>query len=335
MKWEKYKIVWLLLSVLWTGMSVQAQETLIDVRLDSADILIGEQTVLHLSVTIDNDKNVICPIPADTLMTGVEVLSVSDPDTIRIDNNRLVIKRDIQITSFDSLLYLLPPFMVIDGQDTVYSNQIALKVSTIPVDTEHPEQFFDIKNIWKPPFVWADYYPLIFGILLAIVLIIAIIYIVKRIRAQKSLIPFRKVEPKLAPHEEAYQELARIKQQKLWQQGRNKEYYTQLTDTLRRYLLRRYDIYAMEMTSYEILEVLPTVNDDPVVRDTLKQILHLADYVKFAKLKPLPDENDLSMSNAYAFVDRTKLVEEAKTTEGQAEGEDSEIAESKPIEKEE
>ena len=70
-----------------------------------------------------------------------------------------MIKQNILITSFDSALYLLPPLIVIDQGDTISSNQVALKVSTIPVDTDNPEEFYDIKDVWKPPFVLADYYP--------------------------------------------------------------------------------------------------------------------------------------------------------------------------------
>ena len=110
---------------------MQAQRTLIDVKIEEADLLIGEQTVLHLTVTTDNGKLVYCPIPLDTLMAGVEVLALSKPDSTVIDNNRLMIKQDILITSFDEALYLLPPFVVIDETDTIYSNQVALKVSTL------------------------------------------------------------------------------------------------------------------------------------------------------------------------------------------------------------
>src|SRR5574344_1056028 len=75
------------------GTKLYAQQTLIDVSIDSAATLIGEQTVLHLTVTTDNGKNVIVPIPNDTLMTGVEVLNIAKADTTVIDNNRLLIKQ--------------------------------------------------------------------------------------------------------------------------------------------------------------------------------------------------------------------------------------------------
>lgn len=295
-----------LIGLSFSGGKASAQNTLLDVKVDSAAILIGEQTVLHLTVTADKNKEVQLVIPRDTLMAGVEVLDIPKADTTEIDNDRLLIKQDLLVTSFDSSLYLLHPFKVIDGKDTVYSNQIALKVSTIPVNTDKPEEFFDIKNVWKPPFVLADYYPIIFGVLLALFLICVIAYVIKRLRNRQSLIPFKKPEPKLPPHEQAVKELDEIKQQKLWQQGRSKEYFTMITDTLRRYIVERFGINAMEMTSGEILDIIRKTPDVSSVYDNLQQILLLSDFVKFAKMNPLPDENDLSMTNAYLFVDKTK-----------------------------
>ena len=317
MRLNKLISLYLFLILLLTGgAGMQAQRTLIDVKIEEADLLIGEQTVLHLTVTTDNGKLVYCPIPLDTLMAGVEVLALSKPDSTVIDNNRLMIKQDILITSFDEALYLLPPFVVIDETDTIYSNQVALKVSTLQVNVDAPEEFFDIKEVWKPPFVLADYYPLIFGILLALILICVIGYIVQRLRKRKSTIPeLLKEELKIPPHELAIRELNEIKLQKLWQQGRNKEYYTQITDTLRRYIYRRFGINAMEMTSYEILDIITRENDARSVYDTLKQILQLSDLVKFAKWHPLPDENDLSMAYSYLFVNQTKQEELTKPVE--------------------
>lgn len=309
MKLIKKSILFLTLAVSLVGGKAYAQRTLIDVAIDSAAILIGEQTVLHLTVTADKERPVQIVIPNDTLMRGVEVLNLSKPDSSVIENDRLLIKQDVLITSFDSSLYLLPPLKVIDGTDTVYSNQVALKVSTVPVNADKPEEFYDIKNIWKPPFVWADYYPIIYGVLLALFLICVIAYLIKRIRNKKSLIPFKKEEPKLPPHEQAIRELDEIKQQKLWQQGRNKEYYTLITDTLRKYIEERFGIAAMEMTSGEILDRIRKEQDADSVSDSLTQILRLADFVKFAKMHPLPDENELSLMNAYLFVNQTKRIE--------------------------
>lgn len=305
-------IVWSFIGLLFLlgGNAVAQQRPLIDVSIDSAAILIGEQTVLHLTVTADQDRPVQVIIPNDTLMAGVELLNLSKADSTQIENNRLVIKQDLLITSFDSALYLLPPLKVIDGVDTVYSNQVALKVSTLPVNAENPEEYFDIKQVWKPPFVWADYLPILLGILLILLLAAAAWYGWKRWKEQKSLIPFKKEEPKLPPHEQAIKELDAIREQKLWQQGLSKAYYTQITETLRRYIDGRFGINAMEMTSGEILDLIRQNDEAKPLYENLRQILSLADFVKFAKMNPLPDENDLSLANAYRFVEQTKLVEE-------------------------
>jgi len=296
---------------LLSGMKSYAQ-TLVDVKIDVADILIGEQTMLHLSVTTDKDKDVLIPLPVEMLMNGVEVLHITQPDTSDIKNNRITINYDLVITSFDSSLYLLPPFIAIDGRDTLFSNQVALKVSTPDVNLDDPESYYDIKNVWNPPFVLADYYAIIYGILFVLFLICVVGYFIQRMRNR----PDKEVKiydgPKLPPHELAILELKEVRERKLWQQGRNKEYYTEVTDALRRYISSRYNESVMEKTSSEILDVIR--NEEPgnkEIYDTLKQILQLSDFVKFAKMHPLPDENDLSMSNANLFVERTKRIEAA------------------------
>ena len=306
-----YFYILLLLLVSLQGIKMNAQQTIVEVKIDNPDLLIGEQTMLHVLVTTDKDKQVLIPLPNEMLMNGVEVLHIFPPDTNDIKNNRVTIQHDLLITSFDSALYLLPSFLAIDGRDTLLSNQVALKVSTPEIDIEQPENFFDIKKIWRPPFVLADYYALIYGILFALFLICTVGYFIQRMRNKPKTVQAIEEGPKLSPHELAFKELRVIREQKLWQQGRNKEYYTAVTDTLRFYISARYGESAMEKTTIEILDLLR--NEEPgnkEVYDLLRQILNLADFVKFAKFHPLPDENEISMFNANLFVDKTKQEDE-------------------------
>jgi hypothetical protein len=305
------------------GEGISAQKTLLDVKIEPAAILIGEQAVVNLSLTTDRDKGVIVLIPQDTLTAGVEVLKVLPGDTTLIENDRMIVKQDILITSFDSALYLLSPILAIDGADTIASNQVGLKVSTVPVDVDKPEEFYDIKDVWKPPFVIADYYGWIFGILLALFLICVIGYVIKKMKNRKPAEEGVKAEPELPPYEQAMKELAEIKEMKLWQQGRNKEYYTLLTETLRRYIQRRFGINAMEMTSGEIMDMIRKDEEGKAMYDNLLQILNLSDFVKFAKFAPLPEENTLSMNNAYEAIEKTKVVEPKENAEEEKENEDS------------
>ena len=120
------------------------------------------------------------------------------------------------------------------------------------------------------------------------------------------IVPPKPSEP---PHVTALQNLENIRNQKLWQEGKYKEYHTLISDTLRMYLEGRYGITAMELTSDEILKVMKSQVIDPVSKEKLKQILVLADYVKFAKVVPIDVENELSMNSAFDFINGTKREE--------------------------
>ncbi|MDR0506756.1 MAG: hypothetical protein LBH32_08095 [Dysgonamonadaceae bacterium] len=290
------------------GTGVFAQKAVIKASIDSTQILIGEQTNIRLEIAADRNLHLQLPMPVDSIVNGIEVLNISGIDTTDIGNNRIQLKYDFLVTSFDSALYLMPPFMLIAETDTVYSEELALKVSTLPVDTES-QKFYDIKDIAQPEFVFWDYAGYIIYPIIALLVIAVAVFIIYRLRTKKSLIPFKKEEPLLPPHIIAIKELDDIKLRKLWQQGRGKEYHSEITDTLRRYIEKRFLVPAMESTSGEILDKLKGISDTDFVCDKLKQILILSDFVKFAKYQPAPEENELSMMNAYLFVNGTKIEE--------------------------
>jgi hypothetical protein len=303
------------------GVHLLAQQPVITASLDSTQLLIGEQTLLHLEIAADKGSQLQLPYIQDTLMRGVEVLDISKPDTTDIGNNRIQIKYDYLITSYDSALYLLPPFQLIAGTDTFYSNELALKVSTLPVDTESGK-YYDIKDVMRPQWVLSDYVAIMFYILAFCILILVIVYIIFRKKRQKPVFPFKKEDKIiLPPHVRAIRALDEIKAQKLWQQGKDKNYHSQISDVIREYIEERFFVYAMEMTSGQILQRVRGISDADFVFDNLKQILLSADLVKFAKYHPLPEENELSMMNAYLFVSSTTPV---RANEGNKENEKNE-----------
>ena len=89
------------------------------------------------------------------------------------------------------------------SEDTSKCIREVVKVYSIPVDTLHPEQFFGPKTVMKAPFAWEDWYVAIAAALLFTPFLLALIYLVKRIRDNKPIIRKVKVEPKLPPHQQA------------------------------------------------------------------------------------------------------------------------------------
>lgn len=302
----------LLTIVMWTVIlfKVQAQSVTVDARIDSLQILIGEQAQITLEVALDADKRTVFPIYTDTLVRNVEVLNVSQPDTQYLnDRKRLLIKQEYTITSFDSALYYLPPMEVLVENKPYYSQALALKVYSIPVDTLHPDEFNGPKNIMQPDFVWEDWYATIACVLLWVPVLLLLIYLIKRIRDNKPIIRKVKVEPKLPPHVLAIQEIDRIKKEKSWLKEDPKVYYTDLTEVIRVYIGNRFGFNALEMTSGEIIDKLLEFKDKEAIKD-LKFLFQTADLVKFAKYTPLMNENDSNLINAIGFINDTQLPEE-------------------------
>jgi hypothetical protein len=286
-----------------------AQEPTIKAKMDSVAILVGEQTKIHLEITKSSKRSVQIPILQDTIITGIDIIDITKRDTIKLDNDLEQINIDYLITGFDEGLYYIPPFPIVSQSDTFYSNPLSLKIATMQVDTVS-KAFYDIKPVLKPKFVLADYIYILVIIWIVLVILAVIIYFI--FFKKKKVKTIFKKKPEVLPHTKALAALEEVKRKKLWQQGFNKEYYTEITDILRTYLYERFGINAQEMTSDEILTSIKKFHEAQSAYDNLKQILKLSDLAKFAKFSPLPDENDLSYINAGLFVSQTQPEEKVQ-----------------------
>jgi disulfide bond formation protein DsbB len=302
-----YKRVGLALLLCGSLFAAKAQTVTVDARIDSTQILIGEQAKIKLEVSFDANRRMHLPQIADTLVTGVEVLEVAKPDTQYLNNRqRLLISQEYTVTSFDSALYYLPPFEVMVDNKIYRSKALALNVLTVPVDTLHPDQFFGPKEVMSVPFTWIDFRTIFWCGLAALLLIGLAVYLVIRYRDNKPILRIIKVEPKLPPHQLAMQEIERIKAEHSAQKEDAKQYYTELTDALRTYIQDRFHFNAMEMTSTEIMERLLQEPDQSSLNE-LKSLFQTADLVKFAKHNPLINEKDRNLLNAIDFINETKV----------------------------
>lgn len=306
--------------------SATAQKGTAKATIQPVEIAIGQQSTISLEVIAPKGRNIVFPVYNDTLVSGIEVLAMPKADTVYAHEVMTITQKYI-VTSFDSALYHVPYMPVIDGTDTIISNGFGLKVMS-PVLSEVTKSYLehlnqnpndsvdieklgiaDIKAVQDPPFVWQDYilYGLaILALLLAIAGIIIGIYMYKKKKDTGYFFKPKVIQP---PHIIALNALSQVKDEKLWQQGREKEYFTELTDILRSYIEKRFYVNAFEMTSDEILSMVKNLIETESSYESLNQILKLADLVKFAKYKPLPDENDLSMVNSILFVNQTKREE--------------------------
>ncbi|MDE6114570.1 MAG: cell wall anchor protein [Muribaculum sp.] len=311
---SKSIIISLIIAIAGLAVSDRAAAAPVSVKasLDSAYILMGKQTVLNLEIVQDRGtQGAFINNNGDTLTREVEVIRAVKPDTTDLGNNREEIKRELVIQSFDSGLYTIPPFVYVAGKDTFTSNALALKVIPVPVDSM--ATIHDYAGVVKPNTRIWDYLPDFivdyWWIFLIVLLCAAGIFVWMRYIKGKKAIPLVPKKKPVPPYELAMQQLNRLKSEKLCENGHEKEYYTRLTEILRIYLDKRFGINAMEMTSTQIMHHLQSNDDTKTSAPVMKQILEMADFVKFAKVRPLPDDNQKAFNNAVTFVENTKPVE--------------------------
>lgn len=280
----------------------------VEAEIDSIQILVGQQAHVTLTAHSKDDAKIEFPQfkPTQYITPGVEVLSSQELEKKSLDNGFVARSVVYTLTSFDDTLYYLPPMTVmIDGQP-YKSKSLALKVLTIEVDTTNVEQFFGPKDVQNNPFQWGDWSLTFWLSVLLIVLLALCYYLYLRFRDNKPIISHIRIVKRLLPHQKALKEIEQIKADKMVASENSKEYYTKLTETLRKYIEERYGFSAMEMTSSEIIEKLTATQDESALSE-LRHLFLTADLVKFAKYSTLINENDQNLVNAIEFINQTKL----------------------------
>lgn len=276
----------------------------VSASIDSTTLMLGDQTDLHLQVTHDATEQVQMPVFGETLQDGIEIVDRTIVDTLTLSDGRVQLNQYLTLTSFQDSLFSIEPIAVASGEDTFWTEALALNVIQ-PFEVDSSLAITDIKDIEKAPIWW-------WGIIRWILLALGVAglavggwYLWQWY--QKNRKPEEEpIDPELLrPAEEvALEKLDAIKEAKIWKDGKVKEYQTELTDVVREYIGRRFDVHSTEKTSDETLQAMKPILDKPLF-ERLKGMLQLADLVKFAKWHTTPDENETALTTAYDFVKQT------------------------------
>jgi hypothetical protein len=298
--------IFALTAVILISQNILSQLVTINVELDTNQILIGDQVNMLIEVIKSGNSSVIFPEFKENLTDEIEIIDKSPVDSTELDDNKIGLYQNLTITAFDSGLLYIPPlsfFYKTDGfADSISSSANYLEVIPVKIDTTGTIR--DIKGLYKAPYSLGELYPFILTLIFIGLLVWFIIYYMEKKKKDEPIL--RRTRPPEMPHVIALRELDKLKAEKLWQQNKVKLYYSRLTEIIRMYIERRFDIMAMEETTNEILNEFRDRGIENINYSILEQLLNLADLVKFAKAEPLPDENITHLENAYTFVKNTK-----------------------------
>lgn len=271
---------------------------------DTTEIRIGEEILYTINVEADSTDVVL--FPEAQSFGALEIIESYKVDTtFKATKYRLIKKYGL--TQFDSGHYTIPPQHVNINNQLFATDSINVEVRNVVVDTLQ-QKMFAIKppvKVKNPPFDWVK----LLTWLIPILLLAGLIYYFIRRRKQK-----KEAEKQLPPYEEAIVALQKLDNSQLLKENKSKEYYSSLTEIVKRYLDREVDETALESTSDELINRLMMHKqagsfdfDHETIRK-LDQIFKRADLVKFARMNQQASQAEFDRKTVEEIINETKEV---------------------------
>ncbi len=295
----------------------RAQELRLHADVDSTLYKIGQWIHLRVTAEVSPQIESIQPLPKDSI-GPFEILHIQES---RDKNDRRI--WNFRLTTFDSGRTFIPPISfayTLQGDTTqriATTNMVFLTIHGVAIDPQG-----DIKDIKPPldaPWLFEDFLPYLIALAILLMgLLTYWYYRKKKLEREASLEPTR---PAIPPTQAALAALRDVEDRKLWQQGKVKEYYSAVTEIIRRFLEDQYGIRALESTSDEIIQQLKSLPDASLLLKQFQTLFTTADLVKFAKYQPTTEEHELELRLAYeivrsmAEISRTRELKEKKEME--------------------
>ena len=273
--------------------------------IDSTSIKIGEQITYKIEVETDTTNAVIFP-EGQTFMP-LEMIESYQPDTTKYDAKYKLIKK-YGLTQFDSGKYVIPKQKIIIGGKTFATDSMLVEVNDIVVDTTK-QKLYDVKpmiDVKKPSSNWWLW------LLLTIALVATIGFLVYWFVWRKRPLTEEEKIAQLPPYDRAKLALKQLDETKYLERAEIKEYYSELTFIIRKYLDEKVYDKALESTTDQLIDrlnILQEGNQIELSKDDIKNIeaiLKRADLVKFAKSAPDIELAKLDRQTVDTEIDQVK-----------------------------
>jgi hypothetical protein len=289
--------------------------------LDSSVVTIGDKVIFHVGVEHDASARVVSAtpdMPLDTSKFDVINLGQWGKEPSRFQNY----SRTIVFQAFDTGLYRIPSVVftlaAANGVITTLQSPTMLLTVMNPNGADAVLSPLDIKPIIATEWTFEeDLLPFLKEYLPYFILLLASLFLAWRFWQQRKNRQNPPVITQISqpPHIIAERLLAELRAKQLWQNGKIKEFYSELSHILRGYLEDQFKMPALETTTDELIGLLKKRDFSAEILQKAQDLLQTADLVKFAKVEPPTTIHDDFLMNAEAIVALTKpkpmVIEEA------------------------
>lgn len=302
-----------------------AQNIYANGSIDRDSIYAGQTFDYKLEVTAPTDYIIDWTDMKDTLSKSIDVIKRSEITKTPTNSDEIILSQILTLTSFDTGYIEIPRIGIKYSKSiedttkqTCFTKYMDIYVEPVSIDTT--VTYKPIKIPIRQNITFEETLPFFGGAIVLAVLILLAIYLIKRSKRKENV--EEEIKPQIPAIITAREKLSQIKEANLWQSGKSKEYYTDLTDIAREYLEGQFNIEAIEMTSDEILEEVKKLQIDKLTYNKLENTLVTADLVKFAKANPDLSQNEAAFNNINSFVEESYIfyqeMEKKKADEAKA-----------------
>ena len=325
---KKYVLILMAMFALLGGLNAQNVE--VEGKVENTKVQVGKPFTLDLSLKVPygwfvewNDFAI------DTLSEQLDIIKRGNVERSADADSNVIVKQQLTLMTFDTGQIQVPAVGLTYAKSfddpmrmQAFTEPIDLYATTIVVDTLQP--YKPIVGPIDAPIQMKEVFPWILGVLLLALVVVGILYWRKHRKTKVDADGNIVKGPVIPPYDKAVDDLKRLREEKMWQSGKVKEYFSTLTDIAREYIEGQFGVNAVEMTTDDILEEVKPLHFSSETYNKLKETMEVADLVKFAKYSSsnLESENAMNsmtdfVNESYAQFQKRKAEEEAKLAEQQ------------------
>ena len=319
------RYVLFLMACLAIASGLMAQQVEVEGKVADTKVQVGKPFTLDLSLKVPygwfvewND------FAQDTLSEQIDILKRGNVERTADADSNVIVKQQLTLMTFDTGQIVLPSVGLKYAKS--FDDPMRLEAFTDPVRLYATTMTVDTTLAYKPiveplaaPITMKEVFPWILAVLLAMLLGLGIWLFLRRRKTRVDEDGNVIKGPVIPPYDKAVDELKRLREEKMWQSGKVKEYFSSLTDIAREYIEGQFGLNAVEMTTDDILDEIKPLHFPKETYNKLKDTMEVADLVKFAKYSASTLESDTALGNmtdfvneSYAHYQKMKAEEEAQ-----------------------
>jgi hypothetical protein len=289
---------------------------------DTSRITVGGR--INMTVTVEHGPDQQVQWPDSIDFGSFELLGAGRLDPVSQDG-RVQSGVRFVLTAFELGELEIPSFDVTVTDAAGSVTALSTDSWSVTVVSVGQDESGDIRDIKGPLTIARNWLLLLAWIAAAVTLALSAFWLYRRYASRRArredVAP---AEPARPPHEIAYERLDRLAASGMLERGEIKPYYVAVSEIIRGYIEARFQVAALEMATYEVIDGLERIAVDLEARIGIERFLSDCDLVKFAKWRPALADCREMIPRARKLVDETR--ERSAIAEGGGEGADAVVA---------